>query len=349
VTASYSYDNANELTNISYSQGNGTPIGNVTYTYDPSGARTSVGGTLASVVLPPASSASSYDANDRMTQLNGVARSYDANGSTLGDGTNVYAWDARHRLVSIQGPVSASFQYDALGRRTQRVIDGSTTGYVYDGPNYVQEQNSVGGVTAVLMAGKTDELFARETGAGISVPLVDALGSVIAETNYAQAITANYSYGPYGTTSQSGTVTGNAQQYTGRENDGTGLYYYRARYYDTNAARFVSEDPLEWRSGQANNYAYVGDNPMSATDPYGLGPNIWACTTACTLLVGYRACTTFPAKVCALCLLLGPAAESCFGYCAMNPTVNCYGVSAVACALTCSIWKLACLSSTSSQ
>lgn len=179
---------------------------------------------------------------------------------------------------------------------------------------------------------------------------MDALGSVIAETNSAQAITTNFSYGPYGTTLQSGTATGNAQQYTGRENDGTGLYYYRARYYNANAARFISEDPLEWRSGQANNYAYVRDNPMSATDPYGLGPPLFECTTLCTLLIGRLECTTFPAKVCGLCMLLGPAAETCFGYCAMNPTVNCYGVTAVVCAFTCAAWKVACyLSATSSQ
>ena len=36
----------------------------------------------------------------------------------------------------------------------------------------------------------------------------------------------------------------NPFQYTGRENDATGLYYYRARYYSPTLRRFISEDPL---------------------------------------------------------------------------------------------------------
>jgi RHS repeat-associated protein len=110
----------------------------------------------------------------------------------------------------------------------------------------------------------------RATSAGISVPITDALGSVIAETNTAQSVTRSYGYDPYGATTPSGTSTGNAQQYTGRENDGTGLYYYRASYYNPTSARFISEDPLRWRSGQTNDYAYVNDDPLTRRDPLGL-------------------------------------------------------------------------------
>lgn len=56
---------------------------------------------------------------------------------------------------------------------------------------------------------------------------------------------------------------------TGRENDGTGLYYYRTRYYSPALARFISED-LAGFLGGANLYAYVGNNPCSFVDPLGL-------------------------------------------------------------------------------
>jgi RHS repeat-associated protein len=69
---------------------------------------------------------------------------------------------------------------------------------------------------------------------------------------------------------------GNALQYTGRENDGTGLYYYRARYYDPGLKRFISEDPIGTTAG-LNFYSYVEGNPISFSDPTGLIPN---CTTA---------------------------------------------------------------------
>ncbi|MHB8503912.1 MAG: RHS repeat-associated core domain-containing protein [Candidatus Acidiferrales bacterium] len=49
----------------------------------------------------------------------------------------------------------------------------------------------------------------------------------------------------------------NPFQYTAREFDPeTGLYYYRARYYDSSVGRFLSEDRLRFQGG-ANFYRYV--------------------------------------------------------------------------------------------
>jgi len=46
-------------------------------------------------------------------------------------------------------------------------------------------------------------------------------------------------------------------------------YYYRARYYDPEIGRFVSEDPLGFAAGDVNFYAYVGNNPINNNDPSG--------------------------------------------------------------------------------
>ena len=59
--------------------------------------------------------------------------------------------------------------------------------------------------------------------------------------------------------------------YTGREDDGTGLKYYRARYYHPTLSRFLREDPLRWKGG-VNLYAYVNANPINLIDPLGLRP-----------------------------------------------------------------------------
>ena len=48
-----------------------------------------------------------------------------------------------------------------------------------------------------------------------------------------------------------------------------GAPYYRARYYDPQAGRFINEDPIRFKGG-ANFYAYTEDNPVTATDPAGL-------------------------------------------------------------------------------
>lgn len=66
-----------------------------------------------------------------------------------------------------------------------------------------------------------------------------------------------------------GTDEQNPIQYTARENDDTGLYYYRARYYDPQLKRFISEDPIGINGG-LNVYAYVNGNPISLIDPMGL-------------------------------------------------------------------------------
>lgn len=59
--------------------------------------------------------------------------------------------------------------------------------------------------------------------------------------------------------------------FTGREYDAeTGMYYYRARYYDPNSGRFISKDPIGFKGGDVNLYRYVGNNPINIIDPFGL-------------------------------------------------------------------------------
>jgi RHS repeat-associated protein len=60
-------------------------------------------------------------------------------------------------------------------------------------------------------------------------------------------------------------------RYTGRESDETtGLMYYRARFYDPQIGRFISEDPIGFRGGDVNLYGYVKNNPINFIDPRGL-------------------------------------------------------------------------------
>src|SRR5262249_24541437 len=60
---------------------------------------------------------------------------------------------------------------------------------------------------------------------------------------------------------------------TGRQFDEeTGLYFYRARYYDAGKGRFLQRDPLGYVNG-VNLYEYVTDRPTFTTDPTGLAPN----------------------------------------------------------------------------
>lgn len=88
--------------------------------------------------------------------------------------------------------------------------------------------------------------------------------------NSSGSIATSYTYTPFGKITVSGSSNGNPFQFTGRENDGTGLYYYRARYYSPTYQRFIAQDPLDFRGGSADLYVFVGDNPVSLKDPLGL-------------------------------------------------------------------------------
>jgi len=94
--------------------------------------------------------------------------------------------------------------------------------------------------------------------------MVDASGNLATQ----------YSYDPFGNTTVSGATNSNEFQYTGRENEGNGLYFYRARYYSPALGRFISEDPLGFAGSDINVYSYVGNNPISRVDPSGLS---WIC------------------------------------------------------------------------
>jgi len=99
--------------------------------------------------------------------------------------------------------------------------------------------------------------------------MADALGSTIALTDADGTTQTQYSYDPYGSTSTSGAASTNSYEFTRREFDVAGLYYYRARYYSPVMGRFISEDPLGFPGSGPNLYQYTGDSPTNATDPTG--------------------------------------------------------------------------------
>ncbi len=142
------------------------------------------------------------------------------------------------------------------------------TSYSYDGANAVQEV--IGGTnTANSLSGGIDEVFQRTDSAGARSFLSDTLGSTLALTDSTGTAQTSYTYEPFGNTTASGAATTNSFTYTGRELDAGNLYYYRARYYNPQLQRFISEDPIEFSSGDANLYVYTGESPVNLIDPSG--------------------------------------------------------------------------------
>jgi RHS repeat-associated protein len=265
VAVSYGYDSDSRLTSMTYQSGTNT-LGNLGYGYDQAGRRTQVSGSFARIGLPQPITSASYDVANELINWNGLTIPYDANGNMLSDGVNVFTFDARNQAASING---INLQYDAFGRRTQNLLGA---GFLYDGANAI-ETLSGATVTSHMLTGEIDEVFSRTDSSGSLVQLTDALGSTIALVDSTGNIQTSYTYDPFGGTSITGLIGTNVFEYTGRENEGNGLYYYRARYYSPQFGRFISEDPIGYWGG-INAYAYVGNNPVNFVDPFGLDPDL---------------------------------------------------------------------------
>jgi RHS repeat-associated protein len=268
----YDYDDANQVTGITYRHGDAA-LGAIEYGYDAAGRRTVVGGSFGRTAIPQPFGPATYDDANRLTTLGSTALSYDSDGNLISDGTSTNTWDARGQLAGVSGPSGAvQFRYDAFGRRIAKTAAGTTTSYLYDGDNPVQE--IVGGsVRANILAGPgTDDYLARIDGTGTRTYLTDALGSTIALGDPSGTLAAQYTYDPFGATSVTGQDGGNPLRFTGREDDGTGLYNYRGRYYSPGLQRFISQDPLGHVAGDTNLYRYVGNQPTGLLDPHGTKP-----------------------------------------------------------------------------
>jgi RHS repeat-associated protein len=270
VAEAYAYDPAGNITQIAYAHG-ATSLGNLSYTYNADGEPSSVGGSVASTVLPAAMSGAAYNADNELTGLNGASYTYDKNGDLLSDGANTYTWNDRGQLTSSSGAAgTATYGYDPLGRRSSVTTGGTTTDYLYDGANPVQE-SAGGSPTLSLLTGlRPDQIFSLSSGSGSVFPLTDALGSTVATTGSAGTVQTAYSYGPYGSVATTGAASADPFQFAGQQNDGTGLYYDNARYYSAALGRFTSQDPLGLAGGTANTYEYTADSPTIFTDPSGL-------------------------------------------------------------------------------
>ena len=166
---------------------------------------------------------------------------------------------------------TVSFKYDPFGRRIYKSSSTATSIYAYDWVDLIEETNSTGtSVARYLQGANVDEPLVMLRGGTTSYYEQDGNNSVTSLTNAAGALAETYTFDSFGNqTASSGSLT-NSFRYTGREFDTeTNLHFYRARYYDQTAGRFMSEDPIRFESG-INFYAYALNNPANNTDPSGL-------------------------------------------------------------------------------
>jgi len=206
---------------------------------------------------------------------------HDANGNLIRKAESgavwAYEWNVEGQLIRAlrDGAEVARFAYDPLGRRVEKVAGGVARSYVYDGQDILQETATGTALTVHLYihGPGVDEPLARKNEANGSAVYyhADGLGSIIKYTDAAGNVSHTYSYDVWGNITIGASVAG--YSFTGREWDPElGLYYYRARYYDATAGRFISEDPIGF-SGGINFYSYAAGAPSQFTDPF--GESLW--------------------------------------------------------------------------
>ncbi len=193
--------------------------------------------------------------------------------------TTEFEYDHRGRLVSVVQKDSAGAvlhttvnRYDALDRRIAQTVDGLTRYTVYDHERAFADFAEDGSLEAAyLFAPGADNILARATDDGLAWYLADQQGTVRDIVDSTGATLDHIDYDSFGAVlAETNPAEGDRFKFTGREYDATtGLYYYRARYYDPQAGRFISEDPLGFNAGDPNLYRYVGNSPQNASDPLG--------------------------------------------------------------------------------
>ncbi len=265
----FTYDATQQVT------GGGYASNPETYAYDPEGNRTA-SHLSASYTTGPA---------NRLIEDADACYSYDANGNletktakvgvSCTGGVTAYSWDVLNRLAAIDfaDGTAATYRYDAQGRRIEKAVNGAITRYVYDADAILLEYDGGGVLQARYSHGlEIDQPLSMARGGQSYFYQTDHLGSIRLITDAAGAVVSRYDYDAFGnleSTSFEGVA--NPYGFTARERDAeSGLMFYRARYYDPNTGRFISEDPIGFEGADLNMQRYVWNDPQNEIDPTGL-------------------------------------------------------------------------------
>ncbi len=285
----YRYDSADRLVQTQKIPFGPPPPATV-YTLDSAGNRQNVSGTVdpGVYVMSPVMPNPADRQMNQYTQTPIDARIYDANGNMIQNTVPVrtYAYDFQDRLVHHQnGAVVTQYLYDALGRRVQKQVGAARTRFYYDGWREIEEQDSADVTAGTLVHGNAiDEIVQMERAAQQYFFHTDDLGTTRKVSDSLGVIVEAYAYADYGRPSYfdgagapiPNSAIGNDHLFTGRRYDPeTGLYYFRHRYFDPRAGRFITHDPIgDWgdEANRGNGSAYCGNNPTSRVDPLGLSP-----------------------------------------------------------------------------
>ena len=304
ITRTYTYDELGRLTETREKKGSDeTAEAEVTtYTYDKAGNRLTEtkDGRTASF---------SYNALDQLTESKSTEESriysYDRNGNQTSEitregdaekGRRSYAYDEADRLKNLtvkeEGRLILTQEnsYNGEGQRISKAetklaedLNGETTetsktDYFYQDGAVLYTKDADGNRSSMNLLGTSANVIATSRGTGNSEnwylynkDIRESTTSIIGANGSAAA---TYKYDDFGNTKLTGgTGIDNEICYTGQIYDqSSGLYYYNARFYDSENARFLTQDTYRGDATQPDTlhlYAYCANNPINYVDPTG--------------------------------------------------------------------------------
>ncbi len=286
----YQYDPAGRLTEVQYPWGI-----TESYQYDPAGNRISLTNSETGTTYY------TYDEENKLLYTNHSGNltyyDYDKSGNMISvtspnGNTTYYAYDYERRLISVTLPnnINITYAYLPNGDRIMRQNSTSTIYYLYDREDRIGDYDANGNLIQSYTHGPgIDEPVAMAANGNTYFYIPDIQGSIRAIVDTQGNAVATYQYDAWGNLVSYGgpMAEKNDYLYTSREYDWqTGIYYYRARYYNPELGRFLSQDPAGMVDGP-NMYVYVKNNPVNEVDPKGEFPIVALFAAAIIAAVGW--------------------------------------------------------------
>lgn len=275
ITADYTYDNRDRLTQVCYQAspctGGSSPF--IRWTYD------SVGNRLTEA-RPSGTTTYTYDSDDRMLTAGSTSYSYDANGNQTQAGSTTFAYDSGNRLISTTtGRTTTSYTYDGNDDRLTASTGkqaSNTTQYVWDlsypVPQLAEELDGGGTLLRNYLYG--NDRISETVGGAPFYYAYDELGSVTNLTSSTGATQWTDFYEPFGnikTETKNNKAPANLMKFEGQYLDPTNLYHFGARQYNPVTSTFLTPDPEQTQTVDpaASLYAYAEDRPTVFEDTSG--------------------------------------------------------------------------------
>ena len=244
-TTTYSFDATDRLTQAAY------PNQTVAYSYDKNYNRTREVITGEN----PETKNFIYNSRNQLTQIinsdnsKNVSYQFDDNGNQTQKTKNgvitTFVYNTQNQLVSVQEDLTTlgQFYYNYAGLRTQKTANGTTSNYSYDGDSVLTQSDTSNATTVKYDYGAEQLLSLKPQSTARQYYHNDVLGSTTLLTNTLGVQQASYQYDAWGNSRGETGSSDNVFGFTGHEKDTeTGLYYFKARYYDPDTARFLNQD-----------------------------------------------------------------------------------------------------------